>query len=245
MDGPPCTTLATSKLNPIVSDVVSQLSFCLCDRRGHLELVEELIRRRADVNKRNDDGFSPLFYAAQQDDVAICRALVQAGADPSIGGKDANYADVGYMCPVDFMEHSDKLRTFFAGHQMCTAPSDYVIYDNSRLTVDGELTFEVVDAAELSKLPIKAWKLTFFAGPDGGNKRCAATTITNFEYAISPLDKRGRVSCRPVTSLLKTIVLVADKSGPVSMDVQAVNVIGCSGTSEKIPIDMSEIFSGL
>lgn len=48
-----------------------------------LALVRHLIDRGADPNSRNDEGYSPLHYAAT---VEIAEALVELGADVNAAG---------------------------------------------------------------------------------------------------------------------------------------------------------------
>lgn len=212
--------------------------------RGHSAIVNELIKRNVNVNRTNDDGFSPLFYAAQQNQVDICNALLAAGADPTIQGKDPNCPEAPAMCPVDHIVDSEELREVFASHETYREPSDEMVVSNVKLAVDGEFSFDVADLSEVSALPVRSWKLEFFAGEDGDRRKCAETAIQAFELEVGR-DGRGHVTCKPVASCLKTIVLVADKRGEVSVDIQAFNVIGKNTPCDAGPVDMSEIFSGL
>jgi len=48
---------------------------------GHHEVVEELIRKGAKVDIRNNNGSTPLFLAVHRNHVEACKILVQHGAD--------------------------------------------------------------------------------------------------------------------------------------------------------------------
>jgi uncharacterized protein len=49
----------------------------------HAPVVEELIRRGADIHARSKAGFTPLMFATQQGDVDSARILIAAGARPN------------------------------------------------------------------------------------------------------------------------------------------------------------------
>jgi uncharacterized protein len=49
----------------------------------HSAVVEELVRRGADVKAGSKTGFTALMFAAQQDDVESARILIAAGANPN------------------------------------------------------------------------------------------------------------------------------------------------------------------
>lgn len=178
--------------------------------------------------------------------MGICEALLRAGADPSLQGKDPCYPDAPAMCAVDHVVDSEELRELFASHEKCTQPADNMIIESVKLTVDGELSFDVLEVAEVSTLPIRCWRLEFYAAVDEGAvpKKCAETVINTFELEMKPRGE-GHVTCKPAQSCLKTIVLVADKSGEVGMKVQAVNVLGKNSPSRAVSVDMSDIFTGL
>jgi hypothetical protein len=209
--------------------------------------VDELIARNANVNKTNDDGFPPIFYAAQRTLVDICASLLRAGADPSVQGKDPCYPDAPAMCAVDHVVDSEELRALFSTHEKCTQPAEEMIVENVKLTVDGEFSFNVLEIAEVSALPIRSWRLEFFSAgdEDRAGKKCAECVVSTFELDTSSRTGEGRVTCKPAPSCLKTIVLVADKTGEVTVEVQAVNVVGKNSPSTAVPVDMSDIFTGL
>ena len=53
-------------------------------KHGRDEVVSELLRRGADVNKTNKDGFSALFVAIQSNDLRMMEQLLVAGADTEL-----------------------------------------------------------------------------------------------------------------------------------------------------------------
>ena len=50
-------------------------------RNGHLEVVRALIKAGADVNAKDNDGWTPLHYSAWNGHLEVARALIEAGAD--------------------------------------------------------------------------------------------------------------------------------------------------------------------
>ena len=56
-------------------------------KRGHLEILELLLRAGADVNQASKDGSTPLLVAAQHGQLVMLRRLMEVGA-----GADLNKA---------------------------------------------------------------------------------------------------------------------------------------------------------
>ena len=48
--------------------------------REHPEAIQKFLKAGADVNERDDDGCTPLIYAAQSGDLALIKILVERGA---------------------------------------------------------------------------------------------------------------------------------------------------------------------
>lgn len=62
-----------------------------------MAIVKNLLEAGAEVNMQNDDGFTPLFYAAQQGHLEVCNYLMQDGAaDPSIAGSVSTGVYLGW-----------------------------------------------------------------------------------------------------------------------------------------------------
>lgn len=81
--------------------------------RGYTDIVQYLLQNNASVNRQNDDGFTALFYAVQQEQYKITELLLNSGADCSISGWDkVNNGDLFYVCPIDILS---KLQLDFNG----------------------------------------------------------------------------------------------------------------------------------
>lgn len=57
---------------------------------GHLEIVKVLLAAGADVNMTNDNGQSPLHYAASRNREDIAKCLLEAGAHVNAADKLGN-----------------------------------------------------------------------------------------------------------------------------------------------------------
>ncbi|XP_011625425.1 acyl-CoA-binding domain-containing protein 1 isoform X1 [Amborella trichopoda] len=58
--------------------------------RGHLDIVELLIKKNADVNAKDNEGQTALHYAAVCDRELIAKLLIEHGADGSVKDNDGN-----------------------------------------------------------------------------------------------------------------------------------------------------------
>lgn len=70
----------------------SETSLYRASKEGHLPVVNVLLLRGAQINKRDDGGWTPLFVAALNGRQPVVQALLQAGADPAASPTDGNYA---------------------------------------------------------------------------------------------------------------------------------------------------------
>ena len=54
--------------------------FIAC-QNGHIEIVKYLVEHGADINKRNNDGWSPLLIVCFNGHIEIVKYLMEHGAD--------------------------------------------------------------------------------------------------------------------------------------------------------------------
>jgi len=69
--------------------------------KGHLSVVECLINQKADINAKNDGGWTPLHYAAEQGHLCVVEYLVNQKAD--INAKN-NFVEFLYLIGLLFIE---------------------------------------------------------------------------------------------------------------------------------------------
>src|SRR5712691_2446873 len=76
--------LLSAKANPNAQEANGgQSALMWAVAQHHSAVVEELVRRGADVKAGSKTGFTPLMFAAQQGDVDSARILISAGANPN------------------------------------------------------------------------------------------------------------------------------------------------------------------
>lgn len=75
-----------------LSDPAGNTLLMLAAYHGHADLVRELARRGADVNRVNDRGQSPLAGAVFKAEPDVVTALLEHGADPDAGQPTAREA---------------------------------------------------------------------------------------------------------------------------------------------------------
>jgi hypothetical protein len=67
-----------------------------CAEKGHLDVARDLIEAGADVNAKDNNGSTPLFFCALKGHVEVARALIEAGAD--VNAKKDNGVTPLHMC---------------------------------------------------------------------------------------------------------------------------------------------------
>ena len=77
--------LTQSGINPnttLISDITPLMIASSC---GHIEVLEYLIQAEADVNSKDEDGYTPLAYAITgSKSLTVVQRLLQSGANPNI-----------------------------------------------------------------------------------------------------------------------------------------------------------------
>ena len=69
-----------------------------CAEKGHLDVARDLIEAGADVNAKDNDGFTPLSICAEKGHLDVARDLIWAGAD--VNAKDNDGMTPLYMCAL-------------------------------------------------------------------------------------------------------------------------------------------------
>jgi hypothetical protein len=67
---------------------VSESSIIAAARSGDISAVDRLLGGGADVNERDEHGWTALNWAAGSDDARMVAALLERGADPTLTGRD-------------------------------------------------------------------------------------------------------------------------------------------------------------
>ena len=77
--------LTQSGINPnttLISDITPLMIASSC---GHIEVLEYLLQAKADVNSKDEDGYTPLAYAITgSKSLTVVQRLLQSGANPNI-----------------------------------------------------------------------------------------------------------------------------------------------------------------
>ena len=80
-----------SKLFPLINRIIlskmEKMSVYDAAIQEELEQLQEIVQRGADVNEGGDNGWTPLFIAADCDAMETVRYLVEQGADIEKAGK--------------------------------------------------------------------------------------------------------------------------------------------------------------
>ena len=78
-------------------DTQSQTVLHIASKSASLEIVDLLVKHKADINANDADGFTPLHLAAMHGNIQVVKKLVENNADVNlkVDGKDA--ADLARM----------------------------------------------------------------------------------------------------------------------------------------------------
>jgi len=145
--------------------------------QGHQSIVEELLKVTKQVDKRNDYGFTALFYAAQRCHIDICKLLIDAGADPTIVGIDT-INDNKWSCPAEFAIESPELNELFILHERCGPPESIRIKDVQNVKISlGILSIELPLQRIISKLPLISWEIEIHIETNDNNNEIKETDL--------------------------------------------------------------------
>ena len=95
-------------------DTQSQTVLHVASKSASLEIVDLLVKHKADINANDADGFTPLHLAAMYGNIQVVKKLVELDADVNlkVGGKDA--ADLAQMNEeTEIEEYLKPKRKFF------------------------------------------------------------------------------------------------------------------------------------
>jgi Ca2+-binding EF-hand superfamily protein/ankyrin repeat protein len=155
--------------------------------RGYDKIVSSLFSNylsALNINATTNNGFTPLFYAAQQGHLDICELLLDHNADPTLFGTVVPSVDSEetsltnntpssfsstptpiFMAPVEFILDYPELKSLFLKHPKCQNPpktlssSQYSLSVRNSNNILFSLTLTVnCSLKSISSLPIKSWK---------------------------------------------------------------------------------------
>ena len=86
-----------NEMGPTFPDTQSQTVLHVASKSASLEIVDLLVKHKADINANDGDSFTPLHLAAMYGNIKVVKKLVELDADVNlkVGGKDA--ADLAQM----------------------------------------------------------------------------------------------------------------------------------------------------
>jgi len=168
--------------------------------RGNIEETEKAISRGEGVNKRDNNGNTPLILAAKHGDFAIVKQLVIKGADihaKNNDGYDALLALSNYTMKDSSVEvkgkQSEPIPITTEGH---LKTADYLIQNGADVNIttnDGNTA--LILAANLNKLNLAELLLSKGADVNAKNKQgysaLIAASIKGFRELICPLVRKG------------------------------------------------------
>ena len=207
--------------------------------RGHAELVDFILSQTNSstlVNKSNDCGFTPLFYACQQGHIVICEMLLEKGADPTICGSDQNYP--AYMlCPASFGQDNSDINYLLSTHSKCKPPTQIPIQNIvCRMSTLNLLSIVLPNQKLYSTLPISNFHVLLSISGDSSSslsiiiKAKSPTVLQSYDCLI---DKKF------VTSVFKKMISI-DKYDLLIMELAPVNAMGIEGPRISVQIDISK-----
>ena len=86
-----------NEMGATIPETQSQTVLHVASKSASLEIVDLLVKHKADINANDADGFTPLHLAAMYGNIQVVKKLVELDADVNlkVGGKDA--ADLAQM----------------------------------------------------------------------------------------------------------------------------------------------------
>lgn len=228
--------------------------------QGHLAIVEELLKVTKQVDKRNNYGFTALFYAAQRSQVEICKLLIDAGADPTIVGVDPN-TDDKWSCPAEFAADLPELNDLFVLHERCGPPESIRVNDIKNAKISHSvLSLELPLQRTISKLPLISWEIEIHIETNDNNNNnetkepeldCDSKEIGNgskvFKLVAAlttpppqTLEKEAQTLTIPLSKFwwYKSLRDGGYIEPKISITLTATNIMKIKGsTSDKIPIE--------
>ncbi len=207
--------------------------------QGNSSIAIELISRGANINQVNDNGFTPLFLAAQREQLKICELLIQKGADPTIYGildtsKDVYYDDstkpsiVEVLCPVDHIKDYPALKSIFEVIEKCNVPKKIEVKSIKLKLSNGNIYFSPPKQRDYTQLPCKEFIVNFIS--DDKN-------IVDIQLkAKLPKENQDIELKLQIDSYKKLLPLLKDNK--LSYKVSAINAMGYGPESEVGYIDV-------
>ena len=201
--------------------------------QGHEDIVSELIDRRAVIDRVNEHGFTPLFYAAQREHVNICQLLLHAGANPTIRGTNPDYPDFT-LCPADHILECNELYELFCTHKDCFAPNQPSIDTTDiSLSMSGMLTIICNYKSKLSKLPIRKWNLKWSS--NGISNLIDDTVINNISFDD---DKGLKLNYQFTDTISFEKCLKAARNSELMVSFSLTNAMGSSPWSDECSVSL-------
>ena len=104
--------LLTTGVQKDLADLNGDTPLIAAAKQSHVQTVRLLLAARASVNRASGENYSPLWFAALNDDFIIAASLLDAKAD--LGAVKQHALDVGSNGVRKFCTHIAAMRLFFA-----------------------------------------------------------------------------------------------------------------------------------